>query len=122
MVIGMGGKKKLIYEDKDIVVELAPRNEEIPDLILETIRNKGYPVFFDELVSEFSGIIGEDRLRKAVSHLLALKKIVEYPDGSLGLPGMKWEPRRIRKRKRRRIARLMPDLLGPKVYYVTPKQ
>lgn len=115
-------EKKIIYEDNDVVVVLAPRDEELPDLVLETIKEKGYPLFFDELVKEFSGIAGEDRLRKAVNHLLALKKLIEYPDGSLGLPGMKWEPRRSRRRKRRRTPRLMSEIGEPRTYYVPPTQ
>ncbi len=115
-------EKKVIYEDKDVVVVLAPRDEELPDLVLETIKEKGYPMFFDELVKEFSGIAGEDRLRKAVNHLLALGKLVEYPDGSLGLPGMEWKPRRSRRRRRRRTPRLMSEVGEPRTYYVPPQQ
>jgi len=105
--------KKVLYEDKDIVVEVSPRDYELPDLVYEAIKRKGRPVLFQELVKEFSGIVGEDRVRKAVSHLLALKKIVEFPDGTLGTPDMEWKPTGIiRKRRRRRIARLM-DIEGP---------
>lgn len=100
-------KRKVVYEDKDIVVELAPRDPELPALVYDTIVRKGRPVFFQELVQEFSGVVGEDRVRRAVSHLLALKKIVEFPDGSLGTPDMKWTPSTTRKRRRRRVARLM---------------
>jgi len=115
-------KEKVVYEDNDIVVFLAPRDEEIPSLIIEKIKEKGYPLYFDELVKEFSGIAGEDRLRKAVNHLLALKQLVEYPDGSLGLPGMEWKPRRVRKRRRKRTPRLMSDVKAPRIYYVPPTQ
>ncbi len=118
----MPRRQKVVYEDQDIIVELAPRDEELPDMVLETIKNKGRPMFFDELVREFSGIAGEDRLRKAVNHLLALKLLMEYPDGSLGLPGMEWKPRKTRKRRRRRTPRLMSDLGEPKVYYKPPEQ
>lgn len=113
---------RIVYEDADVIVSLAPRDEELPEMVLETIKNKGRPMFFEELIKEFSGIAGEDRLRKAVNHLLALGAIMEYPDGSLGIPGMKWVPRRTRKRRRRRTPRLMSDLAMPKVYYKPPEQ
>lgn len=100
-------EKKVVYEDRDIVVEIAPRDPELPALVYKAIVRKGRPVFFQELVQEFSGIVGEDRVRRAVSHLLALKKIVEFPDGSLGTPDMEWKPTTTRKRRRRRVARLM---------------
>jgi hypothetical protein len=113
--------RKVVYEDQDVVVALAPRDEELPEMVLETIKEKGRPMYFDELVKEFSGIAGEDRLRKAVNHLLALGAIVEFPDGSLGTPDMKWKPRRTR-RRRRRTPRLMSDMGLPKVYYRPPEQ
>jgi len=109
-------KKKVVYEDTDILVEIAPRDSELPDLVYEAIKNKGRPVFFQDLVKEFSGIAGEDRVRRAVNHLLALKKIVEFPDGSLGLPGMKWEPSGIKHRRRRRTPRLMDTGLHEALY------
>jgi hypothetical protein len=113
--------KKVVYEDKDVLVEISPRDHELPDLVYEAIKRRGRPVLFQELVKEFSGIVGEDRVRRAVSHLLALKKIVEFPDGTLGTPDMEWKPAGIvRKRRRRRIARLM-DIEGPQrvLYTVT---
>ncbi|MGC8982154.1 MAG: hypothetical protein ACP5KA_00130 [Desulfurococcaceae archaeon] len=103
----MPTRRKVVYEDKDIVVEIAPRDPELPDLVYEAIVRRGRPVLFQELVEEFSGIVGEDRVRRAVQHLLALKKIVEFPDGSLGTPGMEWKPITTKKRRRRRVARLM---------------
>lgn len=103
----MPEKKKVLYEDKELVVEIAPRDPELPELVYGFIKRKGRPVFFQELVKEFSGIVGEDRVRRAVSHLLALKRIVEFPDGSMGTPDMEWKPTGIRKRRRRRVARLM---------------
>jgi len=112
--------KKIVYEDNDVVVALSPRDEELPDMVIEVIKEKGYPLYFDELVKEFSGVAGEDRLRKAVNHLLALGKLIEYPDGSLGLPNMEWKPRRTRKRRRKRTPRLMSELREPKVYYIPP--
>lgn len=113
---------KVIYEDNDVIVALAPRDEELPDLVIEAIKKKGRPMFFDEIVREFSGLAGEDRVRKIVNHLLALRKIVEYPDGSLGLPGMPWEPRRIKKRRRKRTPRLLEEGAEPKHYYLQPEQ
>ncbi|WP_094179293.1 hypothetical protein [Thermogladius calderae] len=113
---------RVIHEDNDVIVAIAPRDEELPGMVLEAIKRKGRPMYFDEIVKEFSGLAGEDRVRKAVNHLLALKAIMEYPDGSLGLPGMKWEPRRARKRRRKRTPRLMSVDQEPKFYYLPPEQ
>ena len=100
-------KKKIVYEDGDLVIEIAPRDPELPELVYNAIKKRGRPVSFQELVSQFSGIVGEDRVRRAVSHLLALKKIKEFPDGSLGTPDMEWKPTTMKKRRRKRVARLM---------------
>jgi hypothetical protein len=106
--------KRILYEDSDIVVEISPRDYELPDLVYEAVKKKGRPVQFQELVREFSGIVGEDRVRRAVNHLLALKKIVEFPDGTLGTPDMEWKPSgTIKRRRRRRLARLM-DIEEPR--------
>lgn len=112
------GRRKVVYEDRDVVVEIAPSDPELPLLVYEAIIRKGKPVLFQELVQEFSGIVGEDRVRRAVSHLLALKKIVEFPDGSLGTPDMPWKPILTRKRRRRRVARLMDS--GPTEITLSP--
>ncbi|MEM2025629.1 MAG: hypothetical protein QXW94_04995 [Desulfurococcaceae archaeon] len=103
----MPGDKKVVYEDRDVVIEVAPRDPELPEMVYNSIKRKGKPVFFQDLVREFSGVVGEDRIRRAISHLLALKKIIEFPDGSLGTPDMTWRPSSTRKRRRRRVARLM---------------
>jgi hypothetical protein len=105
--VGAVPGRRVVYEDKDVVVEVAPRDPELPDLVYEAITRRGRPVLFQELVQEFSGVAGEDRIRRAVQHLLALKKIVEFPDGSLGTPDMEWKPSATKKkRRRRRVARL----------------
>ncbi|MEM0004950.1 MAG: hypothetical protein QXN97_06430 [Desulfurococcaceae archaeon] len=113
----MNAKKKVLYEDTDVLVEIAPRDPELPDLVYSYIKKKGKPVFFQEIVREFSGIVGEDRVRRAVSHLLALKKIVEFPDGSLGTPDMEWKPTGVRRRRRRRVAKLMDIEPEPRALY-----
>ncbi|MCY0868686.1 MAG: hypothetical protein OWQ48_05610 [Desulfurococcus sp.] len=112
--------RRKIYEDEDIVVEIAPRDAELPEAVYEAIKRKGRPVFFQELVKEFSGIAGEDRMRRAVNHLLALRRIVEFPDGSLGTPDMKWEPTGVKRRRRRRMPRLMDTDSGGVLYRVAP--
>ena len=81
-------RTKKIYEDSDVVVLIAPRDEELGDVIIDTIREKGRPMTWEELRDEFSGIAGEDRLRKALNRLVDTGILIEFPDGSYGLPGM----------------------------------
>ncbi len=113
---------KKVYEDQDVVVTIAPRDEELGNVIVDTIREKGRPMTWEELREEFSGIAGEDRLRKALNKLVDTGILVEFPDGSYGLPGMELPPERrgIRKRRRRRT-RVYTDVVIPRPYYIPPK-
>ncbi len=116
-------RTKKIYEDSDVVVLIAPRDEELGDVIVDTIREKGRPMTWEELRDEFSGIAGEDRLRKALNRLVDTGVLIEFPDGSYGLPGMELPPERrgIRKRRRRRVRRVYTDTVIPRTYYVPSK-
>lgn len=117
-------QRRIIYEDKDIIVETAPRLHEIPDLVYNYILEKKKPVSFREIQREFSGIVGEDRLRSAVSHLLALGKIIEHSDGRLSVPGIRVnhveEKRRKGKRKAKRVIKEITQ--EPRVIYEPPEQ
>ncbi len=114
--------RKIVYEDNDVIVAIAPRDEELGSVIVDTIREKGRPMTWEELREEFSGIAGEDRLRKALNRLVDTNVLVEFPDGSYGLPGMELPPERrgIRKRRRRRT-RIYRDTPVPRVYYIPPR-
>ncbi len=114
--------KKKIYEDRDVVVMVAPRDTEIGELIVEAIEEKGYPMAFDELRLEFSGVVGEDRLRRALNKLINSGILIEFPDGSFGLPGMEPRPDRVGSRKRRRRSRRIYLDIAAKPFYVAPKQ
>lgn len=120
----MSQKKRIVYEDADVVVLIAPRDEELGDVIVETIKEKGRPMTWEELREAFSGIAGEDRLRKALNKLVDTGVLIEFPDGSYGLPGMELPPERRgikKRRRRRRVARVYSDVAIPRPYYIPPK-
>lgn len=98
---GMTELKKL-YEDEDIEVFKAPTEEELEKLIKEYIKSAGRPLVWRELRERFSGVAGEDRLRKILIRLIERDEIVELPDGAFGLPGMdqNYVPRKTAKRVR----------------------
>jgi len=77
-----------LYEDEDVVVFKAPTDEELEKLVVETIKEKGRPLSWKELRQVFSGIAGEDRLRKVLIKLIERDQLIELPDGTFGLPGM----------------------------------
>ncbi len=104
-------KRRVIYEDEEVVVEKSPSNEELVEMVYELLKTAETTLTVEEIAREFSGYAGEDRVRATVKHLLALGKIVEYPDGTLGTPNTQWKPRREKKRRRRIIPKLMEELM-----------
>ncbi len=79
---------EIMYEDEDIIVMRAPDDETLIKMIIKKISEAGKPISWRELRSYFSGLAGEDRLRKILIKLIEEDKIIEMPDGTLGLPGM----------------------------------
>ena len=112
--MGESVKLKVVYEDDDIVVMQAPDDRELERLILDTIREKGRPLSWRELRQIFSGLAGEDRLRKALINLIEREEIIEMVDGSFGLPGMEkdYVPRRLKKRIRPLVAKKFRERWG----------
>jgi len=93
---------RVMYEDEDVVVMKAPTDEELEVLVKDVIKRKGKPMTWRELREVFSGIAGEDRLRKVLIKLIEKDEIIELPDGAFGLPGMElnYVPRASTKRVR----------------------
>lgn len=93
---------KKLYEDADVEVYKAPTEEELEGFIKEAIISARRPITWKELREKFSGIAGEDRLRKILIKLIERDEIIELPDGAFGLPGMEqnYIPRRTAKRVR----------------------
>lgn len=83
-----GRKEDVIYEDEDIVVMRAPDDEELIEMVKKKIYENGRPASWKELRAFFSGLAGEDRLRKVLIKLIESDEIIEMPDGTFALPGM----------------------------------
>lgn len=83
-----GDEKNVIYEDEDIIVMRAPDDEELIELVKKKIAENGKPVSWKELRAYFSGLAGEDRLRKVLIKLIENDEVIEMPDGTFALPGM----------------------------------
>lgn len=93
---------KKLYEDEEVEVYKAPTEEELENLVVEAIKEAGRPLSWKELRQIFSGIAGEDRLRKVLVKLIESDRIIELPDGTFALPGMErdYVPRATPKRVR----------------------
>lgn len=77
-------------------------DEELEEIVLSIIESKGRPLTWKELRKELSGLVGEDRLRKALLKLIDKDLVVEMIDGTFGLKDMEatYIPRRMKKRVR----------------------
>ena len=103
----VGTEFKKLYEDEDIEVFKAPAEEELEKLIKESIASAGRPLTWRDLRERFSGIAGEDRLRKVLVRLIERDEIIELPDGAFGLPGM--EQNYVPKATAKRVRPLVPS-------------
>lgn len=79
---------RVLYEDKDVVVMKAPHDKELEELVVEVIRDSGKPLNWRSLREEFSGIAGEDRLRRALYNLISRGELIELPGNTYALPDM----------------------------------
>lgn len=70
-------KLKSIYEDDDVIVEVGPHDDEIPELIMDLFKKKQRPLTWQQLREHFSAIIGEDRLRRALRQLVNSERLVQ---------------------------------------------
>lgn len=96
---------RVLYEDEELVVMKAPTDEELVELVYRYIRNKGRPVPWQELREAFSGIAGEDRLRKALRKLRQEKRIVDLRGAGYATPETPGVARELEERKRKRVLR-----------------
>ncbi len=101
----MSVKLDVIYEDNEVIVMKAPHEDELVELVYNLIRQKGRPVTWKELREAFSGIAGEDRLRRALHILRREGKIVELRGGRYATPDMPGVAEELERRLKRRIMR-----------------
>ncbi len=98
---------KKLYEDEDVEVYKAPTEEELEKLVVEAIKEAGRPLSWKELRQRFSGIAGEDRLRKVLVRLIERDELIELPDGTFAIPGM--EQNYVPRRNAKRVRPLVPS-------------
>ncbi len=98
---------KKLYEDEEVEVYKAPTEEELEKLVIDAIKEAGRPLSWKELRQIFSGIAGEDRLRRVLVKLIERDELIELPDGTFALPGM--EEHYIPQRSAKRVRPLVPS-------------
>ncbi len=103
----MSRNSSIVYEDSDVIVVRAPRDEELERMVKDIIARRGRPVSWKELRRELSGVVGEDRLRRVLMRLVERDEVVEMLDGTFGLRGM--EETYIPVRAKKRVRPLVPS-------------
>ncbi|MET1102126.1 MAG: hypothetical protein ABWW69_06615 [Pyrodictiaceae archaeon] len=101
----MSVELSVVYEDDELVVMKAPHEDELVELVYKFIRQKGRPVTWRELRKAFSGIAGEDRLRRALQRLRREGYVVELRGGRYATPDMPRVLEELEERKRKRLLR-----------------
>jgi len=88
-----------LYEDEEVEVFRTLDLEELEETVIDVIREAGRPLRWVELRAKFSAVAGEDRLRKVLVKLIEEDRLIEMPDGAIGLPGMErtYVPRSVRR-------------------------
>ena len=79
-------RTQLDVGDFDIEITVALSDEDVERLVLIALREARRPVSWRELKAIFSGIVGEDRLRRILSSLKARDVIVELTRTRYALP------------------------------------
>ena len=70
-------KLKVLYEDEDVIVEMGPHDNEIPELVMDLFKKEKKPLTWQKLREHFSAVIGEDRLRRALRKLINEGRLVQ---------------------------------------------
>ncbi len=72
---------KVIYEDDDIVVMIAPHEDELERIVLDILkrRKKGWTV--KEIHSYLEAIASEEKIRRTLYKLVNKGIVKQFPDG-----------------------------------------
>lgn len=83
-----------LYEDSDVVVMLAPHEDELEVIVLNILKDAGRPLSVKEIHRYLEAVASEEKIRKTL-HKLRLRKLVrplkngryEYVQDGVGIPG-----------------------------------
>ncbi len=74
-------KLKVIYEDDDIVVMIAPHEEELEKIILDIMRKRKRAVTVKEIHSYLEAIASEEKIRRTLYKLVNQGIVKQFHDG-----------------------------------------
>ncbi len=72
---------KVIYEDDDIVVMVAPHEDELERIVLDILKRKKKGWTVREIHSYLEAIASEEKIRRTLYRLIEKKLVKQFPDG-----------------------------------------
>jgi aspartokinase len=74
-------KLKVLYEDNDIVVVVAPHEDELEHIVSEILKDHGRPLSVKEIHRYLEAIASEEKIRKTLYKLVSKNLVKSYTDG-----------------------------------------
>lgn len=78
-------KLKVLYEDTDVIVTMAPNENELREIILEMLRSE--PKTIKDIHAKLAGIASEDKIRRCLIRLMDEGIVVVDEDGRYSIIG-----------------------------------
>lgn len=76
---------KVLYEDTEIVVMMAPNESELREIVLEILRSN--PKSIKEIHSKLAGIASEDKIRRCLTRLMDEGIVIMDEEGRYSVIG-----------------------------------
>jgi len=78
-------KLKVLYEDTEIVVAMAPNESELRNIVLDMLKSE--PKTIKDIHSKLAGIASEDKIRRCLMRLVSEGIVVVDEEGRYSLIG-----------------------------------
>ena len=83
----------MLYEDNDIVVMLAPHEDELEKIITEILKKEKKPLTVKEIHKYLEAIASEEKIRRTLYKLSSKNIVKHYKDGKYEYVGFNGERR-----------------------------
>ena len=74
-------KLKILYEDNDIIVVIAPHEDELENIVIDILKGHDGALSVKEIHSYLEAIASEEKIRKTLYRLVSKGKVKSYSDG-----------------------------------------
>uniref|UniRef100_A0A7C2ZP77 ArsR family transcriptional regulator n=1 Tax=Ignisphaera aggregans TaxID=334771 RepID=A0A7C2ZP77_9CREN len=83
--LGEDLKLKVLYEDTEIIVTMAPNENELREIVLEMLKSE--PKTIKDIHSKLAGIASEDKIRRCLMKLMSEGVVVVDEEGRFSIIG-----------------------------------